>query len=101
MRALLKLKRPITELEVDLEENTLDILEPKNKLNWVETLELDNGPPTVNKDIVEVIRCKDCLYMTEHYDTDGNTPYWTCSEWDSGTDYDGFCHYGERKDGLK
>lgn len=48
-------------------------------------------------DIVEVVRCKDCKYMTEHYDTDGNAPYWTCSEWDSGTDYDGFCHYAERR----
>jgi len=45
----------------------------------------------------EIIRCKDCKYITEHYDTDGNTPYWTCSEWDSGTDYDGFCHYAERR----
>ena len=45
----------------------------------------------------EVVRCKDCKYMTEHYDTDGNVPYWTCSEWDSGTDYDGYCHYGERR----
>ena len=44
-----------------------------------------------------IIRCKDCKYMTEHYDTDGNAPYWTCSEWDSGTDYDGFCHYAERR----
>ena len=46
----------------------------------------------------EIIRCKDCKYMTEHYDTDGNAPYWTCAEWDSGTDYDGFCSYGERAD---
>lgn len=45
----------------------------------------------------EIIRCKDCKYMTEHYDTDGNVPYWTCSEWDSGTDYDGFCNYAERR----
>ena len=45
----------------------------------------------------EIIRCKDCKYMTEHYDVDGNAPYWTCSEWDSGTDYDGFCSYGERR----
>ncbi len=45
----------------------------------------------------EIVRCKDCRYMTEHYDTDGNVPYWTCSEWDSGTDYDGFCHYAERR----
>ena len=46
----------------------------------------------------EIIRCKDCKYITEHYDTDGNVPYWTCSEWDSGTDYDGFCHYAERSE---
>ncbi len=45
----------------------------------------------------EIVRSKDCKYMTEHYDTDGNVPYWTCSEWDSGTDYDGFCHYAERR----
>ena len=45
----------------------------------------------------EIIRCKDCKHMTEHYDTDGNVPYCTCSEWDSGTDYDGFCHYAERR----
>ena len=49
-------------------------------------------------ELEEVVRCRDCRYMTEHYDTDGNVPYWTCSEWDSGTDYDGYCHYGERKD---
>lgn len=46
----------------------------------------------------EIIRCKDCKYMTEHNDTDGNAPYWICSEWDSGTDYDGFCHYAERRE---
>lgn len=46
----------------------------------------------------EIVRCKDCKYMTEYYDTDGNVPYWTCSEWDSGTDYDGFCHYAERRE---
>ena len=51
--------------------------------------------PTI--DAVPVVRCRDCRYMTEHYDTDGNAPYWTCSEWDSGTDYDGYCHYGERR----
>ena len=49
-------------------------------------------------DAEQVIRCKNCKYMTEHYDTDGNAPYWTCSEWDSGTEYDGFCHYAERKE---
>ena len=50
--------------------------------------------PTIE---TEIVRCKDCRYMTEHYDTDGNVPYWTCSEWDSGTDYNGFCHYAERR----
>ena len=59
----------------------------------VEDIEL---MPTI--DAEPVVRCKDCKYMTEHYDTDGNAPYWTCSEWDSGTDYDGYCHYGERMD---
>ena len=48
-------------------------------------------------EFVKVVRCKDCKYMTEHYDTGGNVPYWTCSEWDGGTDFDGYCHYGERK----
>lgn len=52
--------------------------------------------PTI--DAVPVVRCEDCKYMTEHYDTDGNVPYWTCSQWDSGTDYDGFCHYAERSE---
>ena len=45
-----------------------------------------------------LVRCKDCKYMIEHYDTDGNAPYWTCSEWDSATDYDGFCHHAERRE---
>lgn len=51
-------------------------------------------------DAIEVIKCKDCKYMTEHYDTDGNVSYWTCSEWDAGTDYDGYCHYGERREDV-
>lgn len=50
-------------------------------------------------DVVEVVRCGQCKYCVEHYDTDGNAPYWTCREWDSGTDYDGYCHYGKRKYG--
>ena len=58
-------------------------------------LDIDEAPTI---DAEPVVRCKDCKYMTEHYDTDGNAPYWTCSEWDSGTDYDGYCHYGERMD---
>jgi len=60
-----------------------------------ETIKMINEMPIA--DVIEVVRCKDCKYMTEHYDVDGNAPYWTCSEWDSGTDYDGFCSYGERR----
>lgn len=61
-----------------------------------EIIKYVENEPTV--DSVSVVRCKDCRYMTEHYDIDGNVPYWTCSEWDTGTDYDGYCHYGKRKD---
>lgn len=45
----------------------------------------------------ELVRCKDCRYCTEYYDRDGY-PYWECAEWDGGTDADGFCHYGERRE---
>lgn len=46
---------------------------------------------------IDIVRCKDCKYMTEHYITDGNVQYWTCSEWVNETDADGFCSYGERR----
>lgn len=45
----------------------------------------------------EIIRCKDCKWCREHYDTDGNAPYWVCTNWDGGTDADGFCHEAERR----
>ena len=45
----------------------------------------------------EIVRCKDCKWSVEHYDTDGNVPYWVCKNWDSGTDADGFCHEAERR----
>ena len=51
--------------------------------------------PTI--DAVAVVRCKDCKWCAEDYDTDGNVPYWTCKNWDCGTDADGFCHEAERK----
>ena len=47
-------------------------------------------------DVMPVVRCGECKHCVEHYDTDGNAPYWVCTEWDSGTDYDGYCHYGEK-----
>ena len=52
---------------------------------------------TYNVDAVEVIRCKDCKWSVEHYDTDGNVPYWVCKNWDGGTDADGYCHEVERE----
>ena len=45
---------------------------------------------------VEIVRCKDCKWCSEHYDTDGNAPYWICRNWDGGTDADGFCYEAER-----
>ena len=45
----------------------------------------------------DIVHCKNCKYMKEHYDTNENVPYWTCPEWDSETEADGFCHHGERK----
>lgn len=48
-------------------------------------------------DVRPVVRCGECKHCVEHYDTDGNAPYWVCKEWDSGTDYDGYCYHGEKK----
>lgn len=66
------------------------------KKGWNDALQAahDNAPAV---DAVEVVRCKDCKWCSEDYDTDGNVPYWTCKNWDCGTDADGFCHEAERK----
>lgn len=48
--------------------------------------------------LVELVQCKNCKYMEEHWNETENVPYWPCRQWDGCTDYDGFCHYGERKD---
>lgn len=45
----------------------------------------------------EIIRCKDCKWCVEHYDTRENAPYWVCKNWDGGTEADGFCHEAERR----
>lgn len=73
--------------------------EKRTRVEFIESYWKDGNTDYIwNDNHGELIRCKDCKHMTEHYDTDGNVPYWTCSEWDSGTDYDGYCHYGERKE---
>lgn len=45
----------------------------------------------------ELIRCKDCKWCVEHYDTDENAPYGICKNWYGGTDADGFCYEAERR----
>lgn len=52
-------------------------------------------------DVVEIVRCKDCKYCVEHYDTYGNVLYCFCKNWYIGTDADGFCYEGERRDDGK
>ena len=47
---------------------------------------------------IDLVRCKECKHCVERDDTDGNVPYWICVEWDSGTDADGYCSYGERRE---
>lgn len=45
----------------------------------------------------EIIRCKDCKWCQELYDSFDGTPYWMCKNWDGETDTDGFCHEAERR----
>ena len=51
-----------------------------------------SAPPV---DAVEVVRCKDCVHMRKKF----NSRY--CKVWHAlnGMGDDGFCNYGERKDG--
>ena len=54
-------------------------------------------------DVVEVVRCKDCKYSSKEKRYDTDEEYLACGEWcyyDSvETEPDGFCSYGERKEG--
>lgn len=77
------------------------IQEWTDEKGWIHRIEIPLTTFLIEHNLEPVVRCKDCKYMTEHYDTDGNAPYWTCSEWDAGTDYDGYCHYGERRENDK
>lgn len=53
---------------------------------------IDNAPTV---DAVEVVHCKDCVHMKEQF----NARY--CEIWCmfNGMGDEGFCNYGERKDG--
>lgn len=83
-----------------LKDDIAVLLERNGKLidKWLANLidDVIDEQPIV--DAVPVVRCKNCKYSTEHYDTDGNVSWWGCSEWDSGTDADGFCYLERRRD---
>ena len=46
----------------------------------------------------EIIRCKDCKWCIERYDSLDGTPYWMCKNWDGQTDADGFCYEAKRRE---
>ncbi len=52
-----------------------------------------------SRDIVEVVRCKDCKYFDSGTDEDGKL-FFKCLGWVyGGTSEDDFCSHGERRDG--
>ena len=63
--------------------------------NSIETIQhwIDNAPTI---DAVPVVRCKDCKCWTEWANGTGSCNRFTL-DW-IGTDADGFCSMGERKD---
>lgn len=48
----------------------------------------------VDKDVVEVVRCEDCL----HYIPWGSRDYGQCDHWDDEVYFGGFCDYGKQKE---
>lgn len=50
-----------------------------------------------SKDVVEVIRCKDCKYC-EDYDIQDEYGWYHCAMHDMPTKLDHFCNFGERSD---
>ena len=61
------------------------------------TLILQEAP---TGDAVEVVRCRDCKHKGWAQEPCHGRPVDFCRVWDSCVDnLDGFCNYGERKDG--
>lgn len=58
----------------------------------------ERGAVRTWSEIGELVRCRDCKWCVEDYGTDGNVPYWVCKNWDGGTDADGYCYVGERRE---
>lgn len=44
-----------------------------------------------------LVRCRDCKWCEERYDSIDKAVYWMCKNWDGHTDADGFCHEAERR----
>ena len=57
-------------------------------------IEMVNEQPAV--DVVEVVRCKDCKHR---YVSGYTTQYYVCDFMDAELKDEGYCSYGERKDG--
>lgn len=67
----LVLKRPITELFFDVEENSLEAA-----------------------GYVNVVRCENCECKTEHFDSEGNLSL-VCEYWDGvKVEFDDYCSHG-------
>ena len=69
---------------------------PQDRILHIDTELAGDEVRVVMEWLGELVRCKDCRHCVEHYDAEG--PYWMCKEWDGGTDADGFCHCGERRE---
>jgi len=51
--------------------------------------QLVKGMPSA--DVVEVVRCKDCIHYDEH-------TRWQCDKFGQSVNADDYCSYGERKE---
>lgn len=73
-------------------EGAEDVATYKNK--WAFVKQVMVGMPTA--DVVEVVRCKDCKHR---YVGGYTTQYYICDFMDAELKDEGYCSYGERKDG--
>ena len=62
--------------------------------------EVDHAPAS---DVVEVVRCKDCKYITSVECIITGAKTWFCEfgRWPQPVEADHYCAYGERKDGAE
>lgn len=72
--------------------------EHKQLAEWLQELKQYREQPTV--DAVEVVRCKDCKHYKDWDDGNVTCKLWT-DQYDTGTEPDAFCSFGEKMDGGK